>query len=83
MHCPALPSTDPPASPAPLLQCLYANPAFRQAVYGVRQPLADEPIVKELRWGCCCARANHGCPCKSACLHTCLHTCLACLRIAC
>jgi hypothetical protein len=47
LYCSPLPSTAPP--PRPPLQCLYANPAFRQAVYGVRQPLADEPIVKELR----------------------------------
>lgn len=30
-------------------QCLFANAAFRRAVYALRQPLADEPIVKELR----------------------------------
>ncbi|KAI3431674.1 hypothetical protein D9Q98_004721 [Chlorella vulgaris] len=32
-----------------VLQCLYANTAFRRAVYALKQPLADEPIVKELR----------------------------------
>ncbi|KAL4440027.1 hypothetical protein ABPG75_003028 [Micractinium tetrahymenae] len=32
-----------------VLQCLFANRPFRRAVYAVRPPLADEPIVKELR----------------------------------
>ena len=35
--------------PAALPQCLFANQAFRRAVYALKQPLADEPIVKELR----------------------------------
>ena len=38
-----------PPLPPPTLQCLFANQAFRRAVYALRQPLADEPIVKELR----------------------------------
>ncbi|PSC68725.1 ubiquitin carboxyl-terminal hydrolase 26 [Micractinium conductrix] len=43
-----------------VLQCMFANAAFRRAVYALRPPVADEPIVKELRelflsmeHGCC------------------------------
>ncbi|GAB4823725.1 hypothetical protein N2152v2_010771 [Parachlorella kessleri] len=32
-----------------VLQCLFANQAFRRAVYAVRPPLAEQPVVKELR----------------------------------
>ena len=32
-----------------VLQCLFANQAFRRAVYAVRPPLSEQPVVKELR----------------------------------
>lgn len=37
--------------PRPTPKCLFANTAFRRAVYAAQQPLADEPIVKQLRCG--------------------------------
>jgi len=47
--CVALHQLNRNLSALPALQCLFANQAFRRAVYALRQPLADEPIVKELR----------------------------------
>lgn len=32
-----------------VLQCLFANVAFRHAVYAARPPVADHPAVKELK----------------------------------
>ena len=31
------------------LQCLYMVPVFRAAVYAMRPPLADEPVLSQLR----------------------------------
>ena len=39
-----------------VLQCLFANHAFRRAVYAARPPVAEVPAVKELR----CAHAAPG-----------------------
>ena len=33
------------------LQCLYMVPVFRAAVYAMRPPLADEPVLSQLRCG--------------------------------
>lgn len=38
-----------PTAPPSRMQCLFANAAFRRAVYAAKEPLASEPIVKELR----------------------------------
>lgn len=38
-----------PALAARHAQCLFANPAFRRAVYAAAPPLADEPVVRQLR----------------------------------
>ena len=45
------------------LQCLYMVPVFRAGVYAMRPPLADEPVLSQLR----CARLDvqnlcNGCP---------------------
>ena len=32
------------------LQCLYMVPVFRAGVYAMRPPLADEPVLSQLRW---------------------------------
>ena len=31
------------------LQCLFMVPVFRAAVYAMRPPLADEPVLSQLR----------------------------------
>ena len=31
------------------LQCLYMVPVFRAGVYAMRPPLADEPVLSQLR----------------------------------
>ncbi len=33
------------------LQCLFMVPVFRAAVYAMRPPLADEPVLSQLRCG--------------------------------
>ncbi len=35
-----------------VLQCLFANTAFRSAIYAARPPLSGAPVVRELRCSC-------------------------------
>ena len=32
------------------LQCLYMTPAFRQGLYAVEPPVADDEIIQHIRW---------------------------------
>ena len=57
-------------------QCLYANEAFRGAVYAAQSPLADDPVVKQLRFGARYARVSGWLPLAAH-----LRSCCGCLRV--